>query len=337
MRNLSLNDPSFLAAVSCLSVAPPTISVGYLSTSADNPIIYGWSGNRPDGNTQADDDPSAPWHGRKWKRKTFTVAQNVDEIISIWSGAGGCGAGGTQESSETRYCYLNGVYSDMKDSGGTSQSGSVTLESYAGAPSTYTPSIGYDLAGLLYSSCYSPSESPPGTITIVGYGSTGSTLSGTITRSLTSEIALMSGVDTACSSYLQSELSALITSRVDLLEEDTLGAAILRNITGTGTSYCAITGIATDTTPGGDGQIEFEPSTSIILPVSITGAPFRSYVLRFTFHNYIHSTNTPLADSTEDITISTDASGVGEVDYQIEQPSPDRRRCYASLEYVSSP
>jgi hypothetical protein len=120
-------------------------------------------------------------------------------------------------------------------------------------------------------------------------------------------------------------------------DPDTVEAAIARATPTAGTSCCAVTGLIDSTSVEDTTPISVGESTSVTLTINLTGEPSTSYDIELTFKNYIDSDDTPLTDTTETITITTDGAGLAEIEYDIPQPGEDRRTCYHSWRHVPSP
>lgn len=102
-----------------------------------------------------------------------------------------------------------------------------------------------------------------------------------------------------------------------------------------GTSCCAETEDNSESyaDPASDDPI-FLTASSVKADITLTGAPSTTYTVRLTFTNSVLSTSAPLADTTDDILVTTDSEGVAELEYAIAQPALDRRTCLTSAEIV---
>lgn len=122
------------------------------------------------------------------------------------------------------------------------------------------------------------------------------------------------------------------TGSETLSDEDTIEDAIDRESPAEDDppSCCAVTGVIAATSPESTSPTSVGESTRAEVDFTLTGEPSTTYTITLTLTNYVHSTGTPLADTTEDIEITTDGSGVADLTWSIPQPTTsDRRRCWA--------
>jgi len=121
-----------------------------------------------------------------------------------------------------------------------------------------------------------------------------------------------------------------------LSDPDSVEDAIARAEPTEGTECCAITGaMDVETEAGSDAPISLGISTKVTLAVVLHGVPSTTYTVRIYYTNAVNSSGSPLADTSEDIEITTDGSGDATLDVDIPQPDVDRKRCFDGAEILT--
>ena len=124
-----------------------------------------------------------------------------------------------------------------------------------------------------------------------------------------------------------------VTGTASIILGDAIGYPPVPSSGTAGTSACALTPAPTFSFPlgpsGGLGALTVTGQRRVTLTVSFRGAPITDYRITFTFVNTVASTAAALANTTEDVDVTTDGGGSAAFTYDIPQPDWDRQRCFA--------
>lgn len=288
----------------------PRVTVACVSREG-TASICGWSGYRPDGNVQANSDPTAPWQGKKWKTKTF--AGSLDYFINSYAEGNpsfvSCGGDPTCDGGNS------GARNDHWEFSGA-------IERTCAGITSNTAQQDFSQTGTGDNTCVmgTPIVSSISTIRSAG----GSTFVNAIALTQITR----SGQN--CFDGYYTTGSATET----LGDEDTFADALARvepPIT-PGSSCCAYISSQAITSPESTAALS-KTGRAVTLQISVEGAPSTTYTIRLRFSNANLSDPSEENDDTiEEIEVTTDEDGVAELEYDVEDPAVGYQRCFVRAE-----
>ncbi len=297
----------------------PIITVNCVSL-AGTADICGWSGYRPDGNTQDDDDPAAPWQGRKWADKTL-----AGDLSTADGSCTSCEIPEPVSGSNRGQMVFSGVNTVACE--GDTFTGSVAVWTGSNSPGPGCSNnfignfpkddIDADVGGIIVSACNPVVRSNAQFLE---------------THELTVRTLTGCGCNTDASSPYAWEGTGVATATLG--DEQTFAGA-LEAVTPPitpGDSCCAYITSQSLTSPESTDSIS-KTGQAVTLEIAVEGAPSTTYTIRLRFSN--ENMSDPLEeidDTLEEIEVTIDSEGLAELEYIIEEPAVGYRRCFVRAE-----
>jgi hypothetical protein len=253
--------------------------------------ICGWTGFRPDGNTQDSLDPTAPWQYRKWRKKSIQGWYEFRNFYGI-----GCTA-----------CvyYSREEYQPADLSVGCDGEPETTIVSYF----------------LQTDGCDNPALVGTGAVSYVFVEPLDNIIAHTLTSRIisgTGDCFDYVGFDLSMYSYRPSgSVSEILIEEIDIAEE-----IVAQNPTPDAIPTCCASTSSINTLPSqATLPLAIGTSTAVKLHFTASGWPPNTN-LRLTLTYQINGDPNPANYEVEQITVTTDAAGEIDQYFYIEQPRP---------------
>lgn len=274
--------------------------------------LYGFSGYRPTGNTQDDDDPTAPWNSGpilKWRNRTLAGSMEMKD--------GACNVSCATVGGNFRSISYFSGNNIIDTSGSLTQDGeSNRYDSDAGtcdSPTVFTANhsiLSIDQDGWVMQAVSIGGSTP--------------------IKSLTSNsIVGLECVFNETTSRYYGTASEIIDT------PDTVEAAINRSSFVSGSGQCTYTSLAGTNTPEDYSPLPLGNCASLSIQINLSGGlPLSLVTVRLNFENTVISTSAILPPSYIDVTMVINYLGNASASIDVPQAIPDVNTCYTGNELL---